>query len=91
MHRARKVQAGEDKTAYNGILDLQASARSVCYMRHVVQSHVLWSVDYESLFGIWGSGCWKFSKTGFYPGGGGGLTVLWAGAGGWRGGIWRWS
>ena len=51
----------------------------VCYMRHVVQSHVLWSVDYESLFGIWGSGCWKFSKTGFYPGGGGGLTVLWAG------------
>ena len=48
-------------------------------MRHVVQSHVLWSVDYESLFGIWGSGCWKFSKTGFYPGGGGGLAVLWVG------------
>ena len=41
-------------------------------------SHVLWSVDHESLgAGFWG--CWKLSKIGFYPGGGGGLTVLWAG------------
>ena len=53
MHRARKVQAGEDKTAFNGILDIP----SVCYMRHVVQSHVLWSVDYEkSEYGVQDAG-----------------------------------
>ena len=85
MHRARKVQAGEDKTAYNGLLDANVYT-SVCYMRHVVHSHVLWSVDHESL-GARFLECWKFSKVGFYPG-----LMQRPGRGWWvEGGLWRWS
>ena len=53
-------------------------------------SHVLWSVDHESLgAGFWG--CWKLSKIGFYPGYGEGLMQC-PRRGWWvEGGLLRWS
>ena len=68
------MQAGEDKTAYNGILRTKNNF-SLLYEACGAEPRALVG-GYESR--NMGFRMLEISKIGFYPGGGGVLTVLWA-------------